>query len=296
MTYHGITTTCGQPAVTRRGSRVTLSALTAAVIYLSCGAVFAEPYRILVSNDDGINSPLIQALTAGLTSLPDVQIVVAAPDENKSGSSQSTDSGARKVTEITVDGEFFGYAVDGRPADAVRFGLLYLGKDEPFDLVVSGINQGANVGDVSHLSGTVGAAMEAVMQGVPAIAVSQDTSGVDTDTTVNLTRQLVAQYRSGAVPAGIVLSLNVPRGELKGIAVRPMGESYITGSPYELTNDIGNTRIYESNYVGQRAVDPSNDTFAYQNGYATITPLKFDWTAHEMIDVVDNWGLTLDAE
>ena len=147
---------------------------------LASATAFADSYRILISNDDGINSPLIHALRDGLATLDDVEIVVSAPDANKSGSSQSTDGGARTVERVFANGEFFGYAVDGRPADAVRFGLLHLGKDEPFDLVVSGINQGANVGDVSHLSGTVGAAMEAIYQGIPAIAVSQDTANVDT--------------------------------------------------------------------------------------------------------------------
>lgn len=279
-----------QPAL--RALLLTLSMLTATVTSGVLSA--AEAYRILVSNDDGIGSPLIRALSEGLSALPNVEVVVSAPDTNKSGSSQSTDGGARTVERISVDGEFYGFAVDGRPADAVRFGLMHLGKDDPFDLVVSGINRGANVGDVSHLSGTVGAAMEAIMQGVPAIAVSQDTSGVDTAVTVSLTRQLVARYLRDGAPEGVVLSLNVPAGELKGIAVRPMGEAYIAGSPYTLESQDGDKTVYASSYVGQTATNPASDTFAYQNGYATITPLKFDWTAHEMIEEIEAWDLSLE--
>ena len=271
-----------------------LRLLTLTSCLVAYTSVFADSYRILISNDDGINSPLIHALRDGLATLDDVEIVVSAPDTNKSGSSQSTDGGSRRVERISADGEFFGYAVDGRPADAVRFGLLHLGKDDPFDLVVSGINQGANVGDVSHLSGTVGAAMEAIYQGVPAIAVSQDTANVDTAVTVNLTRQLVAKYQREGAPEGIVISINVPGGELKGVAVRPMGESYLKFSPYELTGTDGEVSQFETAYVGNRALDSANDTYAYQNGYATITPLKFDWTAHEMLSEVEAWGLTLD--
>ena len=273
---------------------LSLRLLTLTSFLVACTSVFADSYRILISNDDGINSPLIHALRDGLATLDDVEIVVSAPDTNKSGSSQSTDGGSRRVERISADGEFFGYAVDGRPADAVRFGLLHLGKDDPFDLVVSGINQGANVGDVSHLSGTVGAAMEAIYQGVPAIAVSQDTANVDTAVTVNLTRQLVAKYQREGAPEGIVISINVPGGELKGVAVRPMGESYLKFSPYELTRTDGEVSQFETAYVGNRALESSNDTYAYQNGYATITPLKFDWTAHEMLSEVEAWGLTLD--
>ena len=261
---------------------------------LASASAFADSYRILISNDDGINSPLIHALRDGLATLDDVEIVVSAPDANKSGSSQSTDGGARTVERVFANGEFFGYAVDGRPADAVRFGLLHLGKDEPFDLVVSGINQGANVGDVSHLSGTVGAAMEAIYQGIPAIAVSQDTANVDTSVTVNLTRQLVAKYQRDGAPEGIVISINVPGGELKGVAVRPMGESYLKFSPYELTRTDGEVSEFEASYVGNRALDSTSDTYAYQNGYATITPLKFDWTAHEMLSEIETWGLAID--
>ena len=271
-----------------------LRLLTLTSCLVAYTSVFADSYRILISNDDGINSPLIHALRDGLATLDDVEIVVSAPDTNKSGSSQSTDGGSRRVERVSADGEFFGYAVDGRPADAVRFGLLHLGKDDPFDLVVSGINQGANVGDVSHLSGTVGAAMEAIYQGVPAIAVSQDTANVDTAVTVNLTRQLVAKYQREGAPEGIVISINVPGGELKGVAVRPMGESYLKFSPYELTRTDGEVSQFETAYVGNRALESSNDTYAYQNGYATITPLKFDWTAHEMLSEVEAWGLTLD--
>ena len=254
----------------------------------------ADPCRIRVAHDGGISSPRMQGLRDGLATLEAVGIVVSAPDTNKAGSGQWTGGGARTVGHIFANGEFFGYAVDGRPADAVRFGLLHLGKDEPFDLVVSGINQGANVGDVSHLSGTVGAAMEAIYQGIPAIAVSQDTANVDTSVTVNLTRQLVAKYQRDGAPEGIVISINVPGGELKGVAVRPMGESYLKFSPYELTRTDGEVSEFEASYVGNRALDSTSDTYAYQNGYATITPLKFDWTAHEMLSEIETWGLAID--
>lgn len=287
----------GRNRTSARSKTVNLSLggklVAALVCLLPIVAAAAEPYRILVSNDDGINSPLLHALSEGLATLPGVEIVVSAPDENKSGSSQSTDGGPRTVREVSLDGQHYGYSVDGRPADAVRFGLLHLGKEAPFDLVVSGINRGANVGDVSHLSGTVGAAMEAVMQGVPAIAVSQDTAGVDTAVTVALTKKLVARYKNEGAPVGVVLSLNVPGGELKGVAVRPMGEAYIAGTPYTLSGRTGELSTYESGYAPQRAKDPASDTYAYQNGYATLTPLKFDWTAHELIETVESWGITL---
>ncbi len=272
-------------------------ALAACALFISLvnssALVAAEDYRILISNDDGVDSPLIHALSVGLATLPGVEITVSAPDGNRSGSSQSTDGGSRTVKQSSFDGGITTYAIDGRPADAVRFGLLHLAKDKPFDLVVSGINIGSNVGDVSHLSGTVGAAMEAIMRGVPAIAVSQDTSGVDTSVTVDLTRQLVVRYMRDGAPDGVVVSINVPSGELKGVVVRPMGEAYITSSPFALESTEGNSSVYETHYIRQKATNPKSDTYAYQNGYATLTPLKFDWTAHEMIEEVESWGLSL---
>jgi 5'-nucleotidase len=73
-----------------------------------------------------------------------------------------------------------------------------------------------------------------------------------------------------------------------------MGESYLKFSPYELTRTDGEVSEFEASYVGNRALDSTSDTYAYQNGYATITPLKFDWTAHEMLSEIENWGLTVD--
>ena len=157
------------------------------VIFLQASSyVAAQPYRILLSNDDGISSPLLHILKQELAALPGVEVVVSAPAENQSGSSHSTEGGTLIVERIYQDGELPGHSGAGKPSDAVRFGLVELGKDVPFDLVVSGINRGANVGNISHLSGTVGAAMEGLLQGVPAIAVSQDITDVDTVSSARL--------------------------------------------------------------------------------------------------------------
>ncbi len=126
--------------------------------------------RILVTNDDGYESPGLRSLVAELATFADV--VVSAPAGNRSGSSQSMGSlgGALEVERVEIPGAAVAYAINGTPAMAATFGLLELGREKPFDLLVSGINQGANVGKVSHLSGTVGAAMQGVYLGVPSIA------------------------------------------------------------------------------------------------------------------------------
>ena len=256
-------------------------------------SVFAQEYRILISNDDGISSPLLHALHDALAGLPDTEVVVSAPNENKSGSSQASDGTPLVVERYHRDGEFFGYSVHGRPADAVRFGIVELSDPAPFDLVVSGINLGANVGDVSHLSGTVGAAMEGLYHGIPAIAISQDTSGVDTAASAQFAANLVRRYQQEGAPEGVVISINIPRGELRGVVVRPMGDSYLQTADYEVSESAGDRTVYERVRMIARSEDESTDTYAYQQGYITITPLLFDWTAHDFIDDVEGWDLQL---
>jgi len=275
------------------GINYTRAAITGILLCFISSTGIAQSYRILLSNDDGIESSLLAVLKTELEKLPDTEVVVSAPAENQSGSSHGSGINPLQVDRYTVDGEFFGYAVHGRPADAVRFGIVELGKDEPFDLVVSGINRGANVGDVSHLSGTVGAAMEGIYQGIPALAVSEDTQGVDTTVSARLAAQIVARYESDGAPEGILLSLNIPRGELRGIAIRPMGDSYLKTAAYNVESQSGDSTTYSRERIIVRSDNAESDTYAYQQGYATITPIKFDWTATEYIGEVESWNIQL---
>tara|TARA_A100000171_G_scaffold50270_1_gene61206 strand:+ start:2042 stop:2821 length:780 start_codon:yes stop_codon:yes gene_type:complete len=256
----------------------------------------AQTYRILISNDDGIESPLISTLKTEISKLPNVEVVISAPAENQSGSSQSTNSGPLEVEKVFKGDQFLGYAVSGKPADAVRFGIRVLGKEKPFDLVISGINRGSNVGNVSHLSGTIGAAMEGLYHDIPAIAVSQESRGVNTEATSRFIAQLVAKYQKDGAPKGIMLSVNIPAGELKGIAVRAMGDAYLDMGNYELKSETDNKMVYNQKIGLVQSTNDQTDTFAYQAGYVTITPLKFDWTAFELIESITNWDLKLEKE
>lgn len=253
----------------------------------------AQSYRILLTNDDGIASPLLAALRQELAALPGVEVVISAPHENMSGSSQSSTPPPLTVDRIFHGDVFFGHAVHGTPADSVRFGIIELGKDASFDLVVSGINLGANVGDVSHLSGTVGAGMEANYLGVPAIAVSQEVRDVDTAASAKFAAQLVRHYQQNGAPADVLVSINIPGGELKGVVVRPMGDSYLQTAAYTLLEQSGNTASYNRERVIVQSTDINTDTYAYQQGFITLTPLKFDWTAFDFIDEVQSWNLQL---
>lgn len=253
----------------------------------------AQTYRVLISNDDGIESPLLKTLSEELAKLPDVEVVIAAPSANQSGSSHSTDGRTLEVEKIMKNDQLFGYAVSGKPADAVRFGLRVLGKEKPFNLVISGINRGANVGKLSHLSGTVGAAMEALYYDTPAIAVSQEVRGVNTEASALFVAQLVSKYQKEDAPKGVVISVNIPAGELKGVVASPMGDAYLDMSNYTLKSESGNKAVYQQKLGLSRSQNKETDTYAYQQGYITITPLKFDWTAHEMLDTISSWDLKL---
>ena len=274
-----------------RKSTLTILVLLAFQVSAAENQCQAPPLSILLTNDDGVESPLLAALVEELQTPGDV--VVSAPRSNQSGSSQASTGGSLRVERILRDGQLFGYGVFGTPTDALRYGLLVLGKDKPFDLVVSGINNSANVGKVSHMSGTVGAAMQAVYLGVPAIAVSQDTSGVDTSVTAGLAAQVARRYKAQGAPKGVVVSINVPRGELKGVAIRPMGDSYLSVGQYELTSETAQILEYERTRSIDQSQDNTSDTWAYQNGYATVTPLRLDWTDLELLEQLPNWQLTL---
>lgn len=274
-----------------------LRLLSALIILVTLSAsLFAqssENYRVLISNDDGIESPLLAELRKQISLLPNVEAVVVAPADNQSGAAHSSIGGPLVVDKLYREGEFFGYAVHGRPADAVRFGLAIIGKDDPFDLVISGINRGANVGDVSHLSGTVGAAMEAAYRRIPAIAISQDPEVVNTEASAKFAAQLTMRYQQHGAPVGNVISINIPAGEIKGVAVRPMGDSYLGLNNYQLAEESGDTATYDRIRTYIQSTDTSTDTYAYQQGYITITPLLFDWTDAESFDEINSWDLQL---
>lgn len=254
-------------------------------------AAYAQNFRILVSNDDGIDSPQMAALAEALAGLPDVDVVISAPAVNQSGSSHASTGSEIQVEQVVRNGRFYGYAVHGRPADAVRWGIKVPGKIEPFDLVVTGINQGANVGEVAHLSGTVGAAMEAQYQGIPSIAVSQHTSGVDTEASARFAANLVQRLRGQGFPEDVVISVNIPAGEIQGVAVRQMGDSYLYYAGYDETSrsNTGSSATYARNRTVQQATDSRSDTWAWERGYITITPLKFDWTDYEYLSELQSW-------
>ena len=237
--------------------------------------------RILLTNDDGIDAPGLAAAYESLSTL--CETIVAAPATNQSGASHSVlnKDGRVRVRKALVAG-VSGYAVEGSPAESVAVGLLGIGAGKSFDLVVSGINHGENLGLGNLYSGTVNAAMEGALRGVPAIAVSQAMRSKDYARSAQLTRAIAARLLGGKLPASVVLNINVPDGELRGICLVASGRLTVATS-FEPPVYDAETTVYKLRIVPAERDAAAGDIAAYNSGCATITPLVLDRTANEAL-------------
>jgi 5'-nucleotidase len=243
--------------------------------------------KILVSNDDGYLATGILALTEALEKVADV--VVVAPDRNRSAASNSlTLSLPLRVTQVGPNR----YAVDGTPSDCIHLALTGFLDYEP-DLVVSGINHGANLGDDVIYSGTVAAAMEGRFLGLPTIAVSLvGNKLVHFETAAIIASDLVRKIDRAPLSADVVLNLNVPDvalDQLRGIRATRLGFRH-KSEPILKDKDPYGRPIYWVGPAGagQDAGD-GTDFFAIEQGYASVTPLKVDLTRKEVIGSLSEW-------
>lgn len=255
--------------------RSTIGALVLVMTGTAASAQTEPPLRILITNDDGVSSAGIAALVTALHPIADV--VVAAPAEDNSGQSQSITLFARplKVDSLPASGGVPHYAVHGTPADSVVFGLLETGKERPFDMVISGINKGENVGDAVPVSGTIGAARQAVMMGVPAIAVSQQyrrDGGYDFRLAARYTAQLVQQLHRMGKAAPRLVNVNVPT-EAKGVRFVPAAGSSFAITTLRKMGEEGGSASYRVDFKPGAAGTPGADTAALAAGYITVSAL-----------------------
>lgn len=261
----------------------------------------ARARRILVTNDDGIESPGLAALVRELAALGEVY--VSAPAENCSGSSASSDGFGRPLSlvEHELEGAVRTCAVGGKPVDAAQFGIYALGRDASdgpaFDLVVSGINRGANVGELAHYSGTVGAAVAAAHAGIPAIAVSQDHAAGDPGFAARFAARFARQLLDHGGRPGTIYSVNVPGAsadDVKGVAVAPMGGAEFFVDGYVEGVDGEGRTICRARMQRNARAPEGSDTERYVARYVTITPIRFDWTDRETLDELRGWDLTVE--
>jgi 5'-nucleotidase len=241
--------------------------------------------HVLITNDDGYESPGLLALKQAVERVAEVTVI--APSANRSGVARAlTVHHSMLVEHVELADGSPAFAVDGNPVDCVRLAALRLGGVTP-DVVLSGINLGINAGDDVTYSGTVGAALEAIIQGWAGIAVSQHLTGpwyegeggdVDFSPLAEFVADLLPLMGTDAVPTGTVLNVNGPRGAIKGARPTRLGKR-IYNDVLELDyEDERGPRylIYESRPGFQ--ADEGTDLVALDQGYISVTPLHFDLT------------------
>jgi 5'-nucleotidase len=243
--------------------------------------------RILLSNDDGYQARGLRTLAAHLQPVADV--VVVAPDRNRSGASNSLTLETPLRVE-RVDENL--YYVNGTPTDCVHIAITGLLELEP-DMLISGINNGANLGDDVLYSGTVAAAMEGRFLGIPSIAVSLVLNGREHyETAAELVRRLVERNATDPLPTDAILNVNVPDvpfDELKGVRVTRLGFRH-KSEPAVKALDPHNRPIYWIGPAGAgQDAGPGTDFHAIAEGFVSVSPVKVDLTAYAAMDKVSTW-------
>lgn len=243
--------------------------------------------NILISNDDGVYAPGLAALADALQEIADV--VVVAPDRNRSGASNSLTLSSPLRVKKLPNGFL---SVEGTPTDCVHLALTGLLHEKP-DLVVAGINAGANLGDDVLYSGTVAAATEGRFLGLPAIAVSL--VGLEFkhyNTAATVTKQLVQRIHELSLPAQTILNVNVPDAplsDLKGLEVTRLGTRHCAEPTVKERDPRGQTIYWVGPPGAQQDAGPGSDFFAISEKKISITPMKVDLTNYEALAQLSGW-------
>ena len=252
--------------------------------------------RILISNDDGVMAPGIRALNQSLSSIAETHVI--APDRNRSGASNSLTL-SRPLRVDQLDNGY--HYVEGTPTDCVHLALTgYF--DTVFDMVVSGINDGANLGDDVLYSGTVAAAMEGRFLGLPAIAISMVGSHIKHyDTAACIARQLVVKLQSHPLPSQTILNVNVPDlplHDIKGMEVTRLGSRHRAEEVIKASDPRGRPIYWVGPPGPQADAGPGTDFYAVSQSCVSITPLHLDMTHYKVFDQVATWinGLAKDIQ
>jgi 5'-nucleotidase len=246
--------------------------------------------RILLSNDDGYFAPGLAALAAALEDLGEV--VVVAPERNRSGASNSLTLDRPLSLRRASNG--FGY-VNGTPTDCVHLAVTGVLEHQP-DIVVSGINLGANMGDDTIYSGTVAAATEGYLLGIPSLALSLASfEGKYFETAAAVARQCVQRFIRTPFPQPVLLNINVPDvtyDDLHGMRVTRLGRRH-KAEPAVKSISPRNETVYWVGAAGPAAdAGEGTDFHAVENGWVSVTPLQIDLTHREQMSGVSDWMLT----
>jgi 5'/3'-nucleotidase len=259
--------------------------------------------RVLLTNDDGIEAEGLQALRRALLGVPQVELAVVAPDGNRSAFARMiTTRRPLWVQEMPFDDGTVGYATDGTPVDCVR--LAQLGLIEGFepDVVVSGINHGSNLGDDITYSGTVAAALEALVLGIAGIAVSQQSDAREMDfrlgsrfafeRAAEFTARVVAELDEVPLPAGTLLNINAPAGDPEGVEVTRLGKRiYRDELKLEAEDEDGGRRYWIYGADPGFHDEAGTDLAAVHSRRIAVTPVHFDLTDVAGMDALERYDL-----
>ena len=258
----------------------------------SNGDRVSERPRILVSNDDGIFSRGIRALVDGLAEIGEV--IVVAPNAQQSAVGHAlTVASPLRIERYEHEGKFFGYAINGTPADCVKLAVRHI-LESPPDLLVSGINHGRNTATSIVYSGTVSGATEGTMLGIPSLAVSLDSHAPDADFSgaVEATKRLTQAILERGPPAGTLLNVNVPNvpsDQITGIRIVPQGTSYWNDHYEERRDPMGNAYYWLYGEYVREGTD--SDDHAVDENCVAVTPIAHRLTDEAMLLQLRSWNL-----
>ncbi len=249
--------------------------------------------KILLCNDDGIHASGIAHLHKAISHLGELHVCAPATERSAAGHAITIYDPIRTMPVDKPNG-FSGIAVDGTPADCVKLAVSFLHKDDPPDLVVSGINLGSNTGISVLYSGTVSAASEAAILGVPAIAFSLCTyQNPYWETAAKIAAEIVAKVVANPLPDGVLLNVNIPNlpmNEIKGMKAGEMGRSRFIEKFTEHHDPRGNKYYWLDGDMKLLDDNAKTDERLVNEGYVALTPIHIDLTARHCMDQVESWN------
>ncbi len=255
----------------------------------------ASPPHILVTNDDGVTAPGLAALAGALRALG--RVTIMAPDKNWSASGHvKTMHKPLRVATVRLDDGSEALSTSGAPSDCVALALLGIVK-EPIDLVVSGINPFSNLGHDVTYSGTVTAAMEAAIFGVPGLAVSTDFDAeLGYAVAARIAARIAGQVLDRGLPKGVLLNVNIPplpAEAIHGVRITRQGLRVYRDALVERADPRGRPYYWIGGDAPTGIPEPGTDVQALADGYVSITPLHLDLTAHAVLPALEGWGMDL---
>jgi 5'-nucleotidase len=258
--------------------------------------------KVLLTNDDGIGAEGLHAIRRELRALDGVEVCVIAPDSNRSATARSiTTRSPLWVEEIVFDDGDSGFATDGTPVDCVRFADLGLLGSKP-DLIVSGINHGANLGDDVTYSGTVAAAFEGIVLGIASVAISQQSErremdfrfgrSFDFSHSASFGAELVRRLAGDPMPPGTLINVNCPAGPPQGIEVARLGKRLYNDELKLVEEDAGGRKRYQIyGFEPSFEDEEGTDLVAIAHGRIAVTAIHFDLTDHGGLERLRGWDL-----